>query len=378
MGNMDLKLSTLDREAFAVLEEKSKQEDTSVIFKVSRELARQQHKPKIEAGSKKGKISDTTDLFAPVLSIMTEQEKAKLNKIGGIDSLISYITDGISTGKKSLYSKIIIALAQTQFEQSIGSDQKEDQEEGTGISKWYIEQKRKMGATDEEISQLEKYRNESKTMGVKSNGSQISSKYAYIYIDLYKFTKLVNGGVKPGGRDMKAVTDALNELDQKKIFFRGNDGKNRFIRLFTLDYGEEIAGDYRISVRLSPLFTMGFSNDFVKLRKDTLRVLSGQQKDITMRLFWKLVEELSHSPMPSTGYVYRVRKRSLFDEIAVLESYENQKNRREADFKIAVDKMKSLGLITEYREDPGGAEIVCYFTLNKDYEKKAPLPSPET
>ena len=52
----------------------------------------------------------------------------------------------------------------------------------------------------------------------------------------------------------------------------------------------------------------------------------------------------------------------------MLKQYERRKKDREAHYKEAIERMKTLHMITDYREEQGAAgDIMCIFKLNKAY-----------
>lgn len=307
-------------------------------FTTSRELARQQTRPKPTQGN--------------LFDILTPTAKAEAIALSRADGLLSQITDGINGG--TLASKVIIGLAQTLYTQSemygntdrlIGISERISELSGTPISQ---------GEAGTRRGDLTK---------------EVKSPKPYVFLKMADFTKLVMGSRRVGGEEISRVKDIIQELDRKHVFIDRGDGKYIKLRICTIEATETDTktGAEVMLLNLKPIFTRAIATDFVTIRKDTLRVLAGNQKDITMRLFWYLTEMHSYKTLP-TYPILRISKAELYNRIAVLKQYERRKKDRETHFNEAIERMKTLHMITDYKEEQGAAgDIMCIFKLNKAY-----------
>lgn len=311
-------------------------------FTTSRELARQQTRKKPSEGN--------------LFSLLNPKQRKDAEK--NQENLLSLITDGINGG--ALVSKVIIGLAQTLYVQS---EMYHTTDKMIGLSYDVSEQ------TGEKIEVFE--------VGTRKDpDTPVISPSPFLMIKTRDFAKLVNGGKLSGGKDVEAVRDILTQLDKYFVPIDTGTGKHTFVRIITIEAAEvdPQTGAERLILKLRPIFTRALTSDFMTIRKDTLKILSGKQKDITMRLFWYLAEKSSYKNLP-TYPTFKVAKAELFERIAIIKAYDSKPKRREEDFKEAIYKMKSLHLITDYSEEIGAAgDVICIFKFNKNYTTEAPSP----
>lgn len=299
-------------------------------FTTSRELARQHTRPKPTQGN--------------LFDILKPKAKADAIALSRADRLLSQITDGINGG--TLVSKVIIGLAQTLYTQS----------------EMYGNTDRLIGIS-EKISELSATPIKQGEAGTRRGDlrKEVISPAPYVFLKMADFTKLVMGNNNIGGRDVLRVKDIIQELDRKFVFIDRGDGKYIKLRICTIEATETDTktGAEAMLLNLRPIFTRAIATDFVTIRKDTLRVLAGNQKDITMRLFWYLTEMHSYKTLP-TYPIVRISKAELYNRIAVLKQYERRKKDREDHYKEAIERMKTLHMITDYKEEKGAAGDTMY------------------
>lgn len=317
----------------------SKNESKSIrqTFTAPRELARQHTRRKPNQGN-------LFDVLSP---------KAKEHAILASDKgrLFSDVVDGVNGNP--MVSKVIIGLAQTLFEQS---ERKGNTDKLLGYTTELLELE-----TEEAIP--------TKELVNDSSNNPVISPYACVCLRLSDFAKMVNGKHRIGGKEVINVREALTDLSRKLVYIDRGNGHYTGLPLCTIK-GSHIdtnTNEEYLIVELSPLFTREIATDFVTCRKDTLKVLSGRQKDITFRLYWYLLEWHSYKTTP-TYPLHKVTKYDLFSRIAVNKWYEDHKKKREEDFQEAVGKMLDLRLITSFREEEGATgDTICVFFLNKNY-----------
>lgn len=306
-------------------------------FTTSRELIRQQTRKKPIQGN--------------LFDMLTPKARDQAIVLSETDGLLSQVTDGINAGV--LGTKVIIGLAQTLYLQS----------------EMYGNTDRLLGMSEEVTKATGIELSEGELGTRKDPKKPVISPSPYVYIKTHDFTKLVQGTERVGGKDIKAVKDMLFDLHNKMIYIDRGDGNFIGRRLLTIE-GTDIdtkTGAEVLLLQLKPIFTRAIASDFVTIRKDTLKVLSGRQKDITMKLFLYLVEQHSYKNLPTYPTI-KITKAELFSRIAVIKSYEKYSKRREPDFQEAVNRMKALHLIHSYNEEYGaGGDIICIFHLNKAY-----------
>lgn len=279
-------------------------------------------------------------------------------------NLLSTITDGIDGSP--LTSKVIKALSQVQYEQSLQTDNRKLL---TGLSEDKIKE-----ITKETIS-LPAPQDYGET---NKSGGKVKTPFSYIVIDSIDFTKKVNGVNRLGGKDKEAIMDILTDLERKEVFIDLKNGHYRGTKLLTI-LGRDIdssTGREVLFVQLSPIFARAISHDYVTYRSDTLLMMRGKQSKVTMKLFDILIEAHSYRGSNSkqkNDRLFKMEKGMLFDRIAPLQSYKKNPKRRATDFAKAVDLMKEWLLITDYHEEDKTGCIICVFHLNPEY-RTAPTP----
>lgn len=306
-------------------------------FITSRELVKQHTRPKPTEGN-------LYDSLPP----KAREHAMELDNEG---RLLSSITDGINAGAKA--TKVLIALAQTLYEQS----------EYSGTTD------RLLGLSEEVCKSTGLTISEGELGTRKNPEERVISPSPFIIVKLSDFAKLVNGTNKVGGKDIAEVKAILYQLDRQEVCINRGDGRYFFqsiLHIWARDVDTNTGAEVMI-INLKPIFTRAIATDFVTLRKDTLKVLSGRQKDITMRLMCYLVEMNSYKSLPLYPKV-KISKEELFSRVAIQKQYERRKGDRERDFQEALRKMKELKLITAYTEETGaGGNTICVFMLNKNY-----------
>ncbi len=323
-------------------------------FRVSRELARQQTRPKPVQG----------DLF----SCLSEEEKKDALRISKDEDsgLLSQIVDGIEAGE--VVSKVIIAFAQVLWEQSFKNGSTET-ENLLGIKDEISKFLPQVIPTNDKLLY---------SGGAKVEGKEAASYSPYISFELGRFTRRVLGyeqGHKVQTVEKNNVADAISILGKKQVYI-STDTHHIGTRICSIE-GTIIDKKTKVKtyfIKLNPIFTREILRDSIVIRDDTLIKLRGRQKGITMRLFWFLAEQNSyHKP---TWPVEKVRKDILMSKIAVSGSYNKNKTRRDEDFAEAIDKMKYVGLIEnsekgykEYASEANDA-MISEFRFNADYVDK--------
>lgn len=345
---------------FKELAEKLQETKHPEAFTISRNLAKEGHKaPKeVEKDRAKGKAVQL-ELFA---GLSSEEQRVAVGLSGGTANIITDIIETLpSTGKAG---KVIIALAQTFHEQS-DSFKKEGKDYSKRIeTKSGKEKKVDFGSKRGVNETIKRYF--PKLTAVES---PFGGTYPYILLDIAEFTKLVNGtrgeAGSASGVDKMEVKDTLQQLAGKEIWTTiGNlRGSSKLLSIEHKLKSEEGQKKEYWLLALRPIFYEAIERDYIQLRADTLKRLKGKQKDITMKLFWILVEHRSYNKKS-----FEKSKRELLAEIATIERYKKNKSILKANFEEAINKMKELELITEYTErDGANGELISVFKYNRNY-----------
>lgn len=328
-------------------------------FYLSRELGRQSTRPRLKNGN--------------LIDSLPAAERAHAIAIQRGKGFLSQIVDGIDAGE--LGSKVIIALAQTLYEQSVDAN---TTKELLGLSD-------QMQNLFPEYDFAEKFRNQENKIRMYPNGgkrdsagNRTASPSPYIWFELSKFTRRVLGlgNKKPESYDKNNVAKTLRNLSDKVVYLAVDDNTHVGASLCSIEYitiNKKTKSVIYI-VRLGAIFTREVMKDKIILRNDTLVKLNGRQGDLTMRLLWYLAEQRSYHKQ-QTWPKDSIEKSKLMDMIAILPSYKKTPSRKEVDLKKAVEKMKYVGIIedsdegyTEKKNDKG--ITICTFKFNEDYLKE--------
>lgn len=347
--NIVRKTFIVDSEAILKqLKVKEAKTSSSGCFLANRDIAKLQNKPKLKKGE--------------LYRLLPEQLRKQAIELSEGDNLLSTITEGLNSGE--LGSKVIIALCQELYRQSeILRDT--DQEEGVIP----LEGLNSIIPKDKQIG-----------IGVKEEKPFICP---MICIELADFTRLVLGregeNYHPSTKDRDSVMSVLNKLDSGKAFAKLGDSYKgiKFLSIEGLEVGEKDSkgnngSTTKIWIALRDIFVNAIASQFVRIRKDTLKQLRGRQKEITLRLFWTLVEYKSYS---NTRASLDISKLELLSRVAIINSYDRNPKRREQDFKEAIQRMKEIKLLEKdgYTEtENANNDTISHFKFNPKYETEAP------
>ena len=355
----DIKIINIDKAlGFIYTDEKAKRKGSGT-FKVSGTLVR--------ATSK----SAERNLFSAVEDAQDAKLNANYTNYKSKNALFTELCEGVQGG--DLVYKILIALSNILYEQS----------EAAGTTATMTGFRDKM---EDNGLQLDK-----SSVRIREDDEE-DSDYAYITIVYRDFAKLVCGGRTVGGKDIKKIRNVLEELDKKYILFDFGNGQKLFVRPLSIDAYFQDNNNPNLEtavIQLKPIFTRSIKNDYVTMRKDTLQLFGGHQKEMTMRLFFYLSDMYRHKESPIYPH-FRISKDKLFEMIAApSERYTTKiktgkmgadgkpvykigrrKKLLESDWKDAVQKMKEVGIITQCYQETVITKDIIHFVFNTDYTKK--------
>lgn len=195
------------------------------------------------------------------------------------------------------------------------------------------------------------------------------TKYPAIIVTPYEFAKSVKGGRKPNKEDIIKVRNELDRLNSGKFLFQ--DGKKkRGVITSLLDVTDIVEdGETLLYIELKPVFAQIAKQRYIRERKDVARYLRRKvRKAMTMLLYQELMIAFSKGDV-GEDKPYFTLKENLFARIARNTSYKKNPKRISIDFKKALEVMEKIKLLQSYRET-GAIDIICYFTLNKNFLKE--------
>lgn len=325
---------------FDLISDKEKERAThKETFRTSRMIPKESTHPVETQGFIFKLFTEKTDEVNKLRAKLSPEE-LKTNKEANLIPTIG-LHEGV------LASKVMIGLSQTLAEQSEIYGTEEDM---LGISK-----------------ELEK---RGKPI-LQQTYNGVVTQFPYILIREYEFTQLVKGKKKIGGSDVLEVRNMVERLSNVYLLAEYGD-RYSGDKLFTIENPEWFKNgkDNSYMIALRTVFVNAIKKNFVTMRKDTLQILSGNTSDLTMRMFLLLIEQHSYKGTPIYP-IYMVNKETLLNRIAIRSSYKKNKTRLKKDFDNAIEKMKELKIITNYKEEKGkdGWSIHSIFTLNKNYTK---------
>lgn len=355
----DNKIIDIDKAlGFIYTDEKAKRKGSDT-FKVAGTLVR--------ATSK----SAERNLFSAVEDTQDAKLNAKYTNYKSQNALFTELCEGVQGG--DLVYKILIALSNILYEQS----------EAVGTTATMTGARGKMQDNGLPVGD--------RAVRIREDDKE-ESLYANITIVYRDFAKLVCGGRTVGGKDIKKIRNVLEELDKKYILFDFGNGQKLFVRPLSIEAylkDENNPNLEAAAIQLKPIFTRSIKNDYVIMRKDTLQLFGGHQKEMTMRLFFYLSDMHRHKESAIYPH-FRISKDKLFEMIAApSERYTTKiktgkmgadgkpvykigrrKKLLESDWKDAVQKMIEVGIITQCSQETGITKDIIHFVFNTDYTKK--------
>lgn len=203
-----------------------------------------------------------------------------------------------------------------------------------------------------------------KSYKTTSNGVKLDFPTSYIQVTLTELTKETKGKKRISGKDTQIVLDALMELDNLRFCYQFGT-KLTWSKAISVELGE-FKSNEPLLIRLYPVFGV-LSKDYVEYPMDILERISKLTKKIDMQLFNYLMITSSYD-LP-TGDIFQKDKRDLLDIIAIAKRYKDHPKDLASDYDNAVQRIKEIGLISDYNETPHkeGVGTVCTFTFNKNF-----------
>ena len=284
------------------------------------------------------------------LGELSEAERKKIQGKQEKGKLLNSTTTGLPGGD-AYFKKFCVALALTLSEQS----------------QYYGTDEKLIGVPDKIISEIEPKINRNVDYGLVDKGGKKIPYYPPIillnYIDFLVKLRGVNDASGIGGKDVQELKDYLDKMQLKEYLVRNNNGFTG-IGLFyrTRQYTPQTEEIGSILI-LTPHFSKCI-NKFAKLRPDILKLLRGKSDDLTLSLFFVLVD--AYNPLRK----FFRPKRELLKKIAVAESYKAHPGRLANDFKKAVETMEKIKIILPGDEgytEEGATETISIFTFNPGF-----------
>lgn len=219
-----------------------------------------------------------------------------------------------------------------------------------------------------------------------------SSNWPAINISLSYMARMLNGERRIGGKDVEKLREQLENLEKIKFVTEYSNGK-RTVRVEERLFGitKQISvlnnGETKwvyCGMYVNPIFVYELNDKFAQVPHDIFTRFNYAESNNRMFyvLFFLLIEKRGHVMKHSDDCAYAETKRSILSRVGE-NYYRNingggqRKKRLQTDMDKAVNSLKTIGLITDYREETNNAgETKCVFLLNPDFTK--PQSSGET
>ena len=204
--------------------------------------------------------------------------------------------------------------------------------------------------------------------------------------------RMLNGERRIGGKDVEKLREQLENLEKIKFVTEYSNGK-RTVRVEERLFGitKQISvlnnGETKwvyCEMYVNPIFVYELNDKFAQVPHDIFTRFNYAESNNRMFyvLFFLLIEKRGHVMKHSDDCAYAETKRSILSRVGE-NYYRNingggqRKKRLQTDMDKAVNSLKTIGLITDYREETNNAgETKCVFLLNPDFTK--PQSSGET
>jgi len=207
---------------------------------------------------------------------------------------------------------------------------------------------------------------------------------------LYEFTKEYKGGDVPSGKDLENVGSILRELSEKRFLIRYKETISKkggfktvneiesFEKIINLPTarqtqldptGKELSKQEQTLIILHPIFRSQIDSKFIIYPDDIVQrtILAYGSPNVsgpTLKLRDYLLSELS-----AKRYSPKIALHRLYYKLNEKWMREGRKKRVKEFTDIALETVKRLGLLLDYKIEPSKAngELIVIFSLNKDF-----------